>query len=874
MNLFRELRSCYRALFRRAKLDADMAEEMRVHLEMQVRQNLAEGMSPRAAHDAARRQFGHLEGVKEIVRDQRGWSGLDHTQRDFRYALRQLRRSPVFTLFVLLTLALGIGSSTAIFSVVHALLLSPLRYREADRLVQVQSFHRELGIAGFAPATFGDLVSGNTSFAALTAQYYYYVNLTGTETPALVNSADVTADYFNVFGVTPLRGRVWGKDDLKAGANPVVVLSHGLWRRQFHASDEIIGQRIILDDVAYTVLGVMPPAFKDPSEVAQLWRPMRPGADNLLDRNSRYWTVFGRLKPDVAPEQANTELALFARQLQQAHPKNYEAWTMRAVDLHHVVVGDYHSGLLVVLGAVGCVMLITCANVTGLSIVRATARRKELAIRTALGSSRGRLVRQLLTESVILAVLGGVGGVLLARWGMEAILASLPESWLPRADEIALNFPVLGTSLALSVVTGVVSGLAPGFAASRSDPGDALKESVRSTPGRAARRLRAALVVTELALALILLAGAGLLGRSFLGLIRTQSGIDAERVLAVTLSLPGARYDRPAKCWDFFSRAQAEVAALPGVQAADFTQTSPFRWGIPAVFSPEQPKPSGELPRAFADSVGVDYFKAVGIPLRSGRSFTAADDYKTPAIAILSETTARRYFGTENPLGRFITGTVGGSARFEVVGVVGDVRRSGLTVETPLQVYFPLAQRSPAFATLMIRTALPPATLAKSVQAAVWRVDPNIPITDVATMDTFVSRSVTQPRLYLTLFTFFGALALLLAGIGLYGLIAYGVEQRTHEFGIRAALGASPREVLALVLREGALLIGLGVATGLVGAFAAARLLRNLVFETSLHDPQVFLLVPLVLASVAVLACWLPARRATKIHPMVALRCE
>lgn len=873
MNLFRQLLS----LFCKEKLETEMAEEMRYHVELQTEQNRNAGMSPDEARYAALRQFGNVAGIQEQAREVRSWVWLEQFGKNLRFAVRSLRRTPGFTTTAVLALVLGIGASTAIFSVVHALLLSPLQYDEAGQLVQVQSRHKEQGGTGLAPATFGDVVSGNASFSALAAQYYYYVNLSGADTPALLNSAEVSADYFKLFGVAPLRGRTWNAADLKPGAGPVVVLGHALWLSQFNARDSVIGGQIMLNDVAHTVIGVMPASFKDPSEIAQLWRPMSAGADNLLDRSSRYWTVFGRLKPDVAREQANVELATLGKQLEQSHPKNYEGWMLQAVDLRNLVVGDYHTGLLVVLGAVGCVMLITCANVTGLSVVRALARRKELAIRTALGSSRGQLVRLLLTESLLLALLGGCGGVLLAHWGVDALLASLPAGWLPRANEITLNLPVLAASLALTFITGVAAGLVPGFTASRVDANDALKDCTHGSAGPAARRMRAALIVTEISLAVVLLAGTGLLGRSFLRLMEKKPGLDAGRVLSLTVSLSAKRYAGPAQCWDFFSRAETEVAAVPGVESAGFTHTSPFRWGIPVAFVPVHPDnavAAADLPQAFTDSVSVDYFKALGIPLRAGRTFTPTDDYRAPPMVILSETAARRYFGGENPLGRFLALGADPKARFEIVGVVGDVRRSGLAVDVPLQVYRPFAQRTPSFATLMVRTSLPPATLAKSVQSALWRINLDIPISDIATMDTFVSRSVTQPRLYLVLFSLFAGLALLLASIGLYGLIAYSVEQRTREFGIRTALGARPGEIFALVLREGATLIGLGLCFGLAGAFAAVRLLQNMVFETSLHDPLVFLTVPIVLALAAGFACHLPARRATKVDPVIALRAE
>jgi predicted permease len=465
--------------------------------------------------------------------------------------------------------------------------------------------------------------------------------------------------------------------------------------------------------------------------------------------------------------------------------------------------------------------------------------------------------------------------VVLGSWGLGALLSSLPEGWLPRADEVSLNLPVLGAGLVLALLTGLASGLAPGLTASRVDASDALKDGTRGSAGPSAARFRAALIVGEIALALLLLAGTGLLGRSFLGLLQRKPGIDAGRLLSMTVSLSAKRYDSADKCWGFFSRAEREVAAVPGVEAAGFTQTSPFRWGIPMSFLPERPggiATAANLPEAYIDSVSVDFFTAIGCPLRAGRLFTGADDTRTAPVVIISEAAARVYFGTENPIGRFIT--PGAPARFEVVGVVGDVRRAGLASDIPLQVYRPLAQRTPPFATLMVRTSLPPATLAKSVRAALWRADAATPVSDVATMDTYVSRSVTQPRFYLVLFSLFAALALLLAGIGLYGLVAYSVGQRTREFGIRTALGARPVDVLIPVLTEGAKLAGLGLVLGLVASFAAAKLLQKMIYETSVHDPAVFLLVPVVLAAVTAIACYIPARRATKNDPLTALRSE
>ncbi len=863
--------------FRREKLDTEMTEEMRHHLEEQTRRNVQAGMPLREAVYAAQRQFGNVASIQEQVREARGWIFWERVGANVRLAVRSLAKNPGFTITSVITAALGVGASTAIFSVVHALVLSPLRYRDADQLVELQSRHPEQGTAGFAPATFGDLTNSAQSFANLAAQYYYYVNLTGVDSPAQLNSADITRDYFTVFGVAPLLGRTCQADDFKPGATPVVVLGHALWQSQFGGRESVVGQQVLLDDIAYTVIGVMPPAFKDPSEVGQLWRPILPGADNLNDRHSHYWTVFGRLKPGTSLAQANAELATVGQRLAHDFPADYEKWTLHVSSLRDQVVGDYRVSLLVVLGAVGCLTLIACGNVAGLAIVRAIARRKELAIRTALGSSRGQLIGLLLTESILVAVLGGAGGLLLARWGVQALLGGMPPGWLPRTDEIALSVPVLVAGLGLTILTAVIAGLLPGLAATRIDTNEAIKDSSRGSAGPSAQRLRAALIVAEIALALSLLTGAGLLGRSFLGLLGRKSGVDATRVLSLNLSLSAKRYSSAAKCWDFFSRVQTEAAAVPGVEAAAFTHTSPFRWGIPGVWIPVQSgqaSAAAAFPPAFQDSVDVDYFKTMGIPLRSGRFFQAADDPQAHPVAILSETAARRYFGSADPLGQFIAPATAPAARLEVVGVVGDVRRNGLATDVPLQVYRPFAQRTPPFATLMVRTALPPASLAKAIQAAIWRVDPDVPVSDVGAMDTFVDRSVAAPRTYLLLFALFAGIALLLAAIGLYGLVRYSVEQRTREFGIRTALGASSREVRALVLRDGGKLIALGLGIGLMVSLLAAGLLRSMVVGISVYDPLALVIGSAVLALVATLACMIPARRAAKVDPIVALRAE
>jgi predicted permease len=793
-----------------------------------------------------------------------------------RLTCRGFVKHPGFTIIAVIILALGIGASTAVFSVVHALLLSPLRYGEAERLVQIRSVHPQQGFSPLAPATVIDVGTQARSFDSLASQTYYYVNLTGSGTPALVTAVQATADYFKVFGVAPLLGRTWNPDECKPGAAPVVVLGQQLWETQYGGRRDLIGQTIVMDDTPTTVIGVMPKSFNDPWGNGALWAPMPLSAETMKNRSQRYWSTFARLALGVDARQASAELAALASLLEQQFPDNYRAWSLQADDLHGLVVGDYRQALLVILGAVGCVMLITCANIAGLCLVRAAARRKELAIRVALGATRGQLTAQLMVESLLLAVLGGLAGILLANWGLAALLASI-DGWLPRSDEIALSTPVLLVSLTLTLLTGLAFGLAPALTSTRVDAQDALKDA-HSASGAAAQRLRSGLVVGEIALALVLLVGAGLLGRNLYRILNRDAGIEASRVLSLTLTPSEKRYDTPEKRGEYYRRALAEVAAVPGVESAAFTQTSPFRWGIPISLSPvprtgEQPF-AGNLPQVFYDSVSRDYFKTMGTTLRAGRWFNDSDVPTAKPVVVISDSTARRFFGGENPIGRELTPNPSGATRFEIVGVVADIARTGLANETPLQVYRPLSQRPTAFATLMVRTSLPPASLAKAVQAALWRVDPDIPFSDILPMDRVVSRTITQPRLYLTLFGVFAGLALTLAGVGLYGLIAYSVAQRTREFGIRTALGASAADVLRLVLREGGALIGTGLAIGLVGALGAARLIQQLLFANSAYDPWVFAGVVALLGAVALAACLIPARRASRVDPLVALRTE
>ncbi len=760
------------------------------------------------------------------------------------------------------------------YSVVHALLLAPLHYFDAERVVQIYARHPRLGTAGLAPATFADLAANTHAFATLAVRNFTYVNLTQSGPPQQAQSGRVSAHYFAVLGVAPILGRVWTDEETRTGAAPVVILGQQLWEQRYGGDHGLIGSTIVIDDIPHTVLGVMPASFRDLDRSVALWQPAPTDAAATASRTGGLG-VIGRLADGISLDQAHAELAALSRMLEEARPDIYQDWAFETQDLRTRFVGNVRQGLWLLFGAVGCVLLITCANVAGLCLVRAAARRREFAVRAALGASRGRMMRQLLAEALLLCGAGGIIGVLLGHTGLTALLASLPAGWLPLAEEIQLNLPVVVGALALTALVTIAVGIAPAWAATRIDGREALSEGSRGSTSPALRRTWTALVTVEVALATLLLAGAGILGRSLLAVQVREPGLhDPAHVLSLTLAVSPRRYDTNEKRATFFANVQREVAALTGVRFADFTQTAPFRWGSRATFAPvgEEALAAGDGLSCYYDSVGIDYFRAVGVPLLAGRSFTADDHATTAPVLILSASAARRYFGTESAVGRRLTN--GSNFEAEVVGVVGDVRREGLTADTPLQVYRPLAQRPQGLATLMVRTEADPATVAKSVQAAIWRVDPDLPVSDVMSMDQAIAASLLQPRLHAGFLGLFAAFAIVLTTVGLHGVVAYGVGQRTREFGIRGALGARPQAISRLVLGEAVRPVTAGLALGVGATFIETRALQSVLYETSARDPIVLAGVVFMLAMITLLAGWLPARRAAKVEPIVALRAE
>ncbi|HVF70376.1 MAG TPA: ABC transporter permease [Chthoniobacterales bacterium] len=800
---------------------------------------------------------------------------------NLRYALRQLRKSPGFTFVAVLTLALGIGANTAIFTVVNAVLLSPLPYPDSDHLVMVQSrnFQENLKGLGFAPAGFREVEKQVTSFEAFAAGRYNYDNLTGIEKPTSLTSSLVTQDYFKVLGEKALLGRTFTREDANAGAKPSVILSYDLWQKRFGGRTEIVGEFVTLDDAPHEVIGVMPRTFKDPFNICALWRIFpNEGGENVV-ANARFWAVIARLKPGVTAATAQAELSTIGGRLAQADPKFYKGWEFTLSPLRDQVVGNYREGLLLVVGAALLVLLITCANVAGLQFVRASTRQREVAIRLALGASRSAIARSHLVESLLLVALGGIGGVLIGSWGLDLLLASLAKDWIPRSDEIALNMAVLAVTGVTAVVTGILFGLFPAWHATRVEAIDSLRDGSKGSAGLQSVRLRGALVIGQIALTLVLLVCAGLVWKSFAAITSVNPGIQTQNTLSMVLSLSPTRYDNGPKRSEYYRQLLERIGAVPGVESAALTQTMPFTWGIPATFSIYgSPDDTAKLPPAFYDSVSPSYFSTMNIPLIAGRAFAETDNDQAPKVILLSQSAAKKFFPTDDPIGKRLVLPPNrpqqSPAVLEIIGVVGDVPRNGLNVQTPFQVYTTMNQRGTPFASLLVRSSLPVETLSQTLQRAIWEFNPEQTISDVAPVRTLVKQSLTQPQLYLTLFSLFAVLGLLLAGIGLYGLIAYSVAQRTREFGIRYALGAQVRDVLRLVIGQGVRLTALGLVLGLLAAAGVARLMETLLFRTAAYDPFVFGGVALILGVIGLLAALLPALRAAKANPVTALRAE
>jgi putative ABC transport system permease protein len=801
--------------------------------------------------------------------------------QDVRYGARMLTRSPGFTTVAVLTLALGIGANTAIFSVINAVLLRALPYEEADRLVFLTEWSQQVPEMSFSVANFKDVRDQSTSFESLVAYNGtgFILNTEGAEAERLAGR-QATSGLFPTLRKVPVLGRGFTADDDKPGAEPVAILSEGYWERRFGRDPGMVGRHLVLSGESFTVVGIMPKTVHGSWKTIDVYTPLLRLEDKIGGEKNRgnhpgiY--VIGRLKPGITVERARTDVKGIAARLAEQHPDSSARQSMTLETLHQSYVGDLRPALMLILGAVAFVLLIACGNVANLLLSRAAGRQKEIAVRRALGAPRARIFRQLLTESVLLAALGAIFGTLLAFWGVRGLVASLPAN-VPRVDEIRVDGVVLAFTGALAVFTGLLFGIAPAWKISSGGVQGALREEGRGTVGPAHHRLRNALVVTEIALALILLVGAGLLLRSFVRVLAADAGFRAEGVLTANLPLPMTRFPEEAQRAAFVRAVVERMKAIPGVEVA--SAGIPLLGGWQSSFTLEgRPEPpAGQLPSADITRVTPDYFKAMGVRVQEGRVFTDHDTADAPPVAMVDETFVRAHFPQGDALGkRFRFGRSSPEDKdvkwMEIVGVVSHVKNYGVDQESRVEIYLPYFQSPVTNATLLVRSSTDPAALAASVRQAVKAVDPEVPVYSVRTLAEIVSDRTAQRRLAVMLITVFAAVALLLAAVGIYGVMSYAVAQRTQEIGIRMALGAERRDILRMVLRHGSLMAAAGIGLGLAVALGLARLITSLLFQVSATDPPTFSVVPVVLIAVALLACYIPARRATRVDPLVALR--
>jgi predicted permease len=805
---------------------------------------------------------------------------MDTLLQDIRLALRQFSRAPGFTLSAVLTLALGIGANTAIFSVVEGVLLRSLPYRAADRLVLAWENHPQEGAprSPFAPANYADLRAQTGSFESLGAIYpYSTVNLTGLGEPEQLRLLRVSADLFPTLGVAARLGRTLLPEDDRPGGPHVVVISDGFWRSRFGADTGAVGRSVTLGGEPYTVVGVMPPGFELPTWSGDLIAPLALDEQTAQLRAVRFLTLVGRLKPGVALSRVDAELTTIAGRIAAAHPETNAGVGITVLPVERAVVGDVRPALLVLLGAVAFVLLIACANVANLLLAHAAGRSREMAVRAALGAGRRRLARQLLTESILLATLGALGGLALAAWGIDW-LRQVGPSDVPRIAEVGLRWPALLFAVGAGLVTGVAVGVVPALHAIRPQLTAALNESGRgSAGGRERQRARAALLVSQVALALVLLIGAGLMLRTLRRLLDVHPGVQVDRAVTLGVRVGGPRYQNPLETIEFYDQLTERLAAVPGVRAVGAVSVLPFGTSGPttALRFETRPATGGPPPEAEYRSVTPGYFAAMGIPVLAGRGFERRDRNDSTLPTLVSETFARRYFAGDTVLGQRIRlGPNPAAAWRTIVGVVGDVRDLGLGAPPRPDVYVLFTQSPSAAMSLVLRTAGDPAAVVAPAREAIRSLDPDVPISNVVTLRQLVGGSVARTRYAGSLLGGFAALALVIAVVGIYGVMSYLVTQRARELGVRIALGARPRDILRLVLREGLRLSALGAGLGLLAAFGATRVLGRLLYEVSPADPLTYAGVTLLLIAVVLVTCYIPARRATRVDPMVALRTE
>lgn len=883
------MRMRFRSLAKRGRVETELDKELRYHVERQTEENIAAGMNPREAREAASRMFGGVSQIEEECRDMRRTQHLENLLQDLRYAIRMLTKNPTFAVVIVLTLALSIGANSAIFSVIDGVLLKPLPYPQAERIARV--FYRSTSYQKFPlnPWDFLDFRARNRSFESFAVYTHADMQLSGAGgDPVKLSAFRISSGYFQVLGLHPAKGREFDFSEERPGNGNVVILSDRVWRNQFGAAADILGKKVLLESQPYTVVGVMPVGVDHPGnsynsvaygDTVDAWTPFTFDG-NPNNRGSHYVEGIGRLKRGVTAEQAAADFNGLMTEM-ATHHEGDKGWTIYTVPLFQEIVGPVHKMLLVLLGAVGLVLLIACVNAANLLLARATARQREIAMRAALGASRGRLVRQMLTESLLISVMGGALGALLAIVGVRVLVAFLPAGF-PRLDAIHVNGMVFGFTAAIALATGLIFGLVPSVQASRTDPQERLRGGGRGSSGSGRQtRLRAALVVGEVGLACLLLVGAGVLLRSFVNLLKTDPGFRPAHVLTAEIALPDATYKDAAAVADFYTRMLTNLSALPGTRSVGAGTDLPWTGYDENMggftIEGKTPPPNSEF-HARYHTASPGYFRALGIPLVRGRFFDERDKKDSQRTLIINDVMARRYWPGEDVIGKRITfdDKPKDSDWFTVIGVVGDVKDKPESASAEPAFWWPLLQQPFAFRsmTIALRADTDPTLLAESVRNVVRELDPSLAVAHVRLMDKIADEDFSTPRFALFLVGLFAGLALVLAAIGIYGVISYSVSQRMHEFGMRVALGASSGSLLSMVMRDGVLLAGTGVVIGIGCALVFGGVMDSLLYGVSARDPLTLIGVGTIAVVTATLASLPSARRATAADPMTSLRAE
>jgi putative ABC transport system permease protein len=855
-----------------------MDAEFRFHLESQIREYISQGLNREEAELRARREFGPMELAKDECRDQRHMESiLQNCIRDLRYAARCLTREPGAALAIILTLALGTGATTAIFSIVNPLLVKRLPYPKPERLVGLGMVNQDAGYqrAAIVPPYLADLREQSRSFEQIVGiSPSWNVTLTDLGDPTIVQVVYVSSGVFDMFGVRPVAGREFREDEQKPGAEGVVIVTEGFWRRHFGVGSQLANQRLTLDGQPYRIVGLISSTVRLPGVDGEIWLPFSQNP-YFASRFAPVMYPVGRLRPDVTLAQAQAEINMIAQNLAPTYPPESVGKRIVVLSLREQMASQVKTTLLVLAGAVGFLLLISCTNVANLLLSRGAARSREIAVRAALGANRRRVIQQLLTESILLALLGGALGLFFAFLGEQTLLALMPEN-LPRREEVQLDIYVYGFALLLSLATGLLFGAAPAAHASKLALNDPLKNAGRGAVGGSGQRLRGFLVVSEVALALVLLVGAGLLIRSFGRLSRVDPGFRTDKLVAMGISVPDTRYHSQPSRIAFYGQLLQRLKALPGVEAVAAVNRLPLGGSNVMVGITIEGRGQPESPASIDRRVVTpEYFRTLGIPVVKGRGFTDLDRTGAPAVAVVNQTMARRFWPNDDPIGgRVRLRNSSSGLVVAIVGVAGDIKHHGLDTEPQPELYVPYAQAGVQDMTIVMRTAVPPDRLMSALRQQVWLLDKQIPVPSIRTLDDVLAASIARPRFRTLLLGLFAGLALLLAAVGIYGVIAYSVSRRTNEIGLRMALGAEVTDILGMILRQAFVLTLAGIAVGIVGAALLTRLLTNLLYEVPPTDPLTFATVIVGLMGVGLLASYFPAWRATRVDPTVALRVE